>query len=281
MTDKNIDDARLARILNYDPITEAEIECGSTDLTSPLVMGVALNNQLNNSDIKREVLISRKDTYFSAPANYLDEIYAENGFELVFDEPFIRIRKFGDREETPEKLRVWAHRDGLVVVDETYSYLEEAGTLKVKYNGGQLYFNWQETNEIRYSTLSYSGGYVEDIELLEKSCAYVAALEEQNVKWNDPRWQSNPYIDTRMVPFILAAHIDTREGMLFNIDMLKKNGILLPKWIKNPIPWIIRSDEHSQPNENFTIWSNGAKEKSQARLEKMPEWVQEMIGAFV
>lgn len=112
-------------------------------------------------------------------------------------------RKWGNR---PENLYVYVHLEyGLILCFDTYGECEERGR---HLNGGKVYYNWQPTIENYWSCTS-SGGF---------------HFDENDVK----TW--------------VGDH-DCREGLIFNLERLRKNGEFLPQWVENPFVWFLSHDD--------------------------------------
>jgi hypothetical protein len=281
-----ISDETLDHLLAYDPVSSAEQQIDRISQPKEFE-ALALDNAMDVSLSKKIILADRRDTHYGATPEYLHEVYAENGFELVYDEPFERIDKFDPNETvTEEHLRVWAHRDGLILIDQTYSWLNEDGSLHVGYNAGHLYYNFVYNEGVPHTySLTSTGGFAQDPEKEKHREAYYEMLRYEKAKSDDPRWSKNPYHDARVVPYVWCGNHDTREGMIHIINNFRKHGSFLKKWIDNPIPWIITTEEHVKDEDRFVkgawdIWRNKVRELSKERLSKMPDWVQEMVGEF-
>jgi hypothetical protein len=132
--------------LRRDPIADAEKEMGLSYKDpngGDAVAWEGMSKMWASSARKTEILKGRRDTLFSSPLDYYQEVIEENGFEKVLEIPFHSWDK-------DESFFVYWHPDGLLLCFDTF------GSDKV--NGGKVYYNWETTNRERdwRITSSYS-----------------------------------------------------------------------------------------------------------------------------
>ena len=268
----------VQRVLEFDVLATAEqVAGGKGQADEKDVIAVARVS----SQIKKEILSRNNDTYFAAPREYLLERYTEQGFEVVYTEEFARI-PYGNEPPVNEEFIIWAHRDGMILIDCTCSYYIGTDLIR-RFNGGKLYYNWQPNDE-KYNTKEFnlgSGGYIVDPIKHEANKKYNQRLRDDGVKWSDPLWNEPPHESILAMPMTRVGYIDTREGMIHNLKGMRKYGSFLPVWIERPHMYLLEYEEwrnySSMKHEAFTAWAN---QKSEERRLKLPDWVQEMMGSF-
>ncbi len=129
ITDPAAEDAMLQQLLDFDPLGAAEEVRGTSYKEDQGTMALGFALLQNTHQMRAEVLAARGDTTFY---NHLDryiEIIEGDGFEQVFQLPFI-----GRSGEPNQFFIFWHARDNILLAFDTYRTTEV--------NGGTMYYNW-------------------------------------------------------------------------------------------------------------------------------------------
>lgn len=124
----------LDKLLKFDPIATAEGIYGrNTESTREL--GLAAH--MEHSELKRSMLTALDDTIYGDTTKRFMEIVRDLGFEDAFYVPF-QGQTYGDQKPSNDSLYVMAHRDGMLLVFDTYC------THSV--HSAKVYYNWKNSS---------------------------------------------------------------------------------------------------------------------------------------
>lgn len=118
----DISDDRVRRLLEYDPLLEAESESQVTGVDAD---AIGLFNVHANAAAKQEALSKRRDTFWSCPIDYFREILKIEGFWLI-DKTGVQ----GDEEQF-----YWQPEDGILL------HSSQHGETDPHLDAASLYFN--------------------------------------------------------------------------------------------------------------------------------------------
>jgi hypothetical protein len=142
-------DGALLKLLARDPLAEAEQSFGVDHWSQfdSAQQGMSLLLAMDLNKKKSDALGAADDTQFSNPLDRYCRIVSEEGFSLVYREPFTCDGK-------RDSLNVFWHPDGILLEFDTY------GGDRV--NSGHLYYNWKPKNPEEWRTCGSvlsSGGW--------------------------------------------------------------------------------------------------------------------------
>ena len=112
-----------------------------------------------------------------------------------------------------------------------------------KMNGGHLYYNWVPNSVNDRSGAAGIGSFKEHPEGVE--------FDGRRLIW-------------------VGDH-DCREALRLKVNRLRKHGRFMPKWGKAPFLWLMHHQDIKAKDYDYEALNK-------ARIAKLPEWVQEMIG---
>ncbi len=219
----------LDQLLRFDPLAEAERITGDTykfnESTALLGLGLAVRH----NKLKRDVLVASGDTTMSNKlANYVS-IIESMGFEKVLTVPFVAKGWSPADPDRNENLFIYAHRDGMLLVFDTYNSDDV--------NGGDLYYCIKLDTNGRYGVTSsggyrkygtedqYWGGYHDCREALRYNINKLRANGQFLAQWPEDH----------DVFLWLLHHGDTKDE---NYDYKAINAeriALLPQWVRTMI----------------------------------------------
>lgn len=241
-------DQELSDLLSFDAIDVAEKIHENSGYKSDFD-SIALLLHMASTQRVNAALEARDDTKLSNDLTRYIRIIEELGFEKVLDTPFMG-KGWGDEPEVEEHQMVYAHRDGMLLVFDTYNG-EGVNSAKVYYA--------HKLNEGTSRSGVYSSGGFETI----------------SGEW--PEYGSK-IIPTDMYWF--GDH-DAREALRHNIQGLRNAGQFLNPW---PAPkrgsrWLwmchymdLNDLSHGDPEYQQRIAD------ARKRLDLLPDWVKTMIN---
>jgi len=195
---------RILELLKTDGLSEAEKITGESYKNDKLTEMIGFGIMMRTGEELRELLTAQDDTLSSNKTpDYLRKI-TDFGFVKIFEEPFIYIADYGQREEYKETHYIFFHY-GLSILLSFDTFFN--GT---SINSGNFYYNWKPLGEKNWSYTS-SGGYV---------------FEEGK---NTGIWSGNH---------------DCREALKTNIKQLSDHGEFLKEWKDCPLHWLTNFSDH-------------------------------------
>jgi hypothetical protein len=193
---KHMRNRLLDEVLKFDPIDAAEQLVGR-DGDGAVGLGLLLAQ--GHGELKAQMLTERDDTLFSNTVERYLRIAHARGFETVLCIPF-QGNAYNDAPAPEELLYVLAHRDGLLLVFDTFH------TTNV--NGAKVHYNWRPHGTVNDAYhLTSSGG------------------------WH------NYDADTQTGTWV-GDH-DAREALCYRLDRLRDAGDFLNPWAKTPWLWLL------------------------------------------
>jgi len=146
----SLSDAEVGRLLQLDPLAIAENFTGVSykDDEATALLGAVIS--MKAADIKNAALTARGDTTFFNMLDTYVSIITDLGFELVLDVPFAK-KVHGTDDVRQEHQFIYAHRDGLLLVFDTYD--------STQVNGGKVYYCWKPANDDRKHDILESGDW--------------------------------------------------------------------------------------------------------------------------
>jgi hypothetical protein len=105
-------------------------------------------------------------------------------------------------------------------------------------NGGKVYYNWLPNKEINRFQFTSSGSLEGDV------------------------W--------------VGDH-DVREGLLHNMDAMRRHGTFVAPWVKSPLVWFLTYMDHDSTRgiDGFRVYKTLYDAKTAERIAKLPPIVQE------
>lgn len=222
----------LDELLAFDPLDAAEQITGQSYKTDEETMSLGFGMALRHGRMLNDALIAAGDTVLHNQLDrYINIIEKRLGFERVLDIPFV-----GDVQE---HLYVYAHRDGMLLVFDTFDGL--------RVNGGHLYYCiTPKSDEIP------AGEIPKDMWKITSSGG----------------WRQMP--DGTMV---WAGDHDCREAICRKIDNIRQVCNFLPVWPDGHtmLLWLLHYQDTKNDDYDY-------KQITAERIAMMPEWVQRMIN---
>lgn len=220
--------SELERLLNLDPLHEAEKITGESykcsEETSRLGLGIAM--MVNQA--KRDALTKNKDTHMSSTlAEYL-LVVDDLGFELVN-----KVEFFNESNNVPEsQYWYWQPEKHILLMFSTYTWEHKKGNPGI--SGGHFYYCHEHDKPEHFMGYS-SGGYV---------------------NWKD---ESRDYT--------WFGHHDCREGLRYHIENLAANGTFKP-WPKNHDSFIWPFHFGDEKQQEHLEWSQRFKNREDVLKER-------------
>ena len=238
MTDLSPD--RLKRILDYDPLYEAEKIAGRrTDASAALGFVFAQES----SRVKQEVLAERDDSVFSSDYENYRRIIESMGFKMVFEESFEHTFNDGDPAAT-DFYRIFARRDGLILDTDSYSYV---GGSRRTTNGAKLHFNLRLEGDKWPSRCSGT------------------CVRENGAGWGDADYQEGG-------ASVWVGDTDAREAIRYRLGDLSACGTFLCKWVRRP--WFSLTHHGDKKRGEYGSYYEAATAE---RVVQLPDWVQDIL----
>lgn len=209
----------LADALNFDALDTAEKLTGGTiTKDDPLTMAVGIGLMQANAEAKERMLTERGDTTFSNELDRYQAIIQAYGFELALELPFT-----GD-DDRPERLFVYATRDGLLLKFDTY--------WNHKINSANVYYNWQYLTEHPGWDLTSSGHVTRDKVWVGYHDAREALLFKMDrLKANGA--MLSPWVEQ---PFLWLLHYMDTKDKEYDYEAINRERIaMLPDWVRTMI----------------------------------------------
>lgn len=244
-----MNDKAIKAALEFDPLYEAERVVGESYKNNEAVAGLGMLFTVTAARQKEALLKAAGDTTFQNKLDRYISIVKGAGFEQVLALPFQSSREpyFGEEVNPPETLFVFAHREGMLLVFDTYR------TDSV--NGSELYFEITVNEPGKWPSMTNASGEFTDYDR------------------NNPENACSRF----------NGSFDAREGLLFHIREVRNAGTLHNPWEnKNSWLWLNHyADSHTaekiREREGYAAESAFWKNNTKKRLEMLPAWVQEMI----
>lgn len=231
-------------------IREAQIQDVIQDAVDILGEGhtgvdsLAFALHLKRSEALKHMLNSNGDVHFNSPLSDYERVLKELGATEVLCVPYL-VRN----SQQYESIHVWWSDDGILFVYTTYR-----GN---RMNGGNFYYNWRPDPDLKERGINEwdfvsSGGYREDPVTSEKS--------------------------------IWSGHHDIREALKMNVENLRKNGKLLPKWVDGADVCLLHCQDYDDfnPENRWTMEALLERDRrNNARKSLLPTHVLDAISPVI
>lgn len=194
-----VTDDRLRRLLEFDPIGEAEKTIGDE---SP---GLSLLYVHANGDAKREALSARNDTYWACPRDYLQEILDLEGFV------FLHKNTEAPSEDSDHYVKEW------------YWHPQDAILL---YTTSSLRSPWRFTEALAGKPERPKEILMDALELSFNCAIPPSAYEHLRGVPGSESWVNLPKGDG----FRCRYTCDGREGLRFKLRKLRTYGAFVNPW---------------------------------------------------
>lgn len=218
------EEKKLEKLLNYDPLAEAEKDTGASYKESEFTQHIGFLNHLEHVTKKEEALFSANDTVLSNDLDRYLRIVQDIGFEAALALPFIG-RPSGSKKTYDERLFIF-WKNGVLLVFDTY--LEES------VNGGHFYYNWIPNDYKEGRHYTSSGGYYGEDPMIwagDHDCREALRFHIQRLEENGtflPVWKNKPFL-------WLLHYMDTKDDD-YDYEAINKERIsMLPKEIQKAI----------------------------------------------
>lgn len=221
----NIDD-----MLHFDPLIAAEQITGHSYKNDEQTGLLGLVIAMQHNEIKNQQLIDMGDTTLSNDLDRYVAIIHKLGFELVLDLPFTAPGWSADDPVRNEHFFVYARRDGLLLVFDTYE--------SVRVNGGKVYYCWEPSPDIeRWNCTSSGGMYTAPNGKRywggDHDCR--EAIRHNLTKLSDNGTFIAPWPDGNGIFLWLLHHQDTKEEGYDFRAINKARIAMLPSWVQQMI----------------------------------------------
>lgn len=188
---------------------------------------------------------------------YINKI-SDYGFNLIFKEPIIKD------DDRIEYFYVYWHVElGILLKFDTYH-----GSL----NNGNFYYNWLVKLN-KYGGWVSSGRFYKkerDLVYFDKNLNQQETKEIIGYKLTEEQEKHNQFLYENYYGLWLGEH-DCRNGIIQDIESLKRNGKLLSNWIE-PYSFL-----YLAVGSEYTLTDRNHEEISLKRLKQIPENVKEKI----
>lgn len=275
-----MDKDEIYKILNTDPLLEAEKMTGESYKTSKDTVMLGMYNNMLLGNMKREMLSAIGDTTFSMKTEDYMSVVQKLGFELVYKTDFE-----GD----------YALESQYVLYHNEYGILLNFDTFCGNRNGGNIYYNFLIPAKVPSGKLTSSGGFHswrEDPRKHGKELNYFydSSGNSMHVPFEDVSWdiengekyehfavREKEYVDNILKPWIDAnspyrlwvGHHDCREALCFNINNIAESCIFVKKWHAKPFLWLLN---HKSGDDYETV--------NNRVIESLPEHVRNNINGI-
>lgn len=248
MSNLTPDQEELQKILNTDPLAEAERLTGDSYKKNEGTLALGMLMQMDHVATKRQALEARGDTCYGTKVDEYLNIVQSEGFEVVLHEAFEDVRP-ADHYPTnyKDELYILWHPDGILSYFDTYGVGSGSG-LAPSVNSGDVGFNWEPTGEKRWPdhTSGHYVGYDNGRILL-------------------------PGEDSPTKRLILIGSHDAREAFRHRLAVLRQNGRFVLPWIESPWLWLTGYGEEMSDSPVPYL-------KSIERFQKLPEHIRRNLA---
>lgn len=198
---------------------------------------------MGHQEKKHKLLKENRDTTWRMNPDEYKSIVLDLGFEIVLQDSFESVDPW-DNHLTDEWFIAW--QPGMLLWWDTY------GHGKKSVNTATLYYNWR---------------------FLPKT---EEELEEGEKPLHIGHFISTGHMLREGEHQIIVGDHDVREGLRHTLVKFLRNGEFVTPWIERPHLWLC---EHAvkPPEKNDYNWS-GYDEACDAKLQKLPQHVKDMIG---
>ena len=213
-------DELLERLLNYDPLGNAEHITGKSYKEDKYTEAIGVLDHFRATKERRETLAMLDDTTISNTVENYTRIITEEGFEHVLTIPF------ADIDGTPESFQVWSHPDGMVLKFDTYRTKD--------INSASLYFNARLNDSSYLYTLRCGGGVSRfDNSVIVANFDAREALRFHIRKLRAAGTLVNPWIER---PFLWFLHyMDTKVKDYDHAAITAERIAMLPEHVRKVI----------------------------------------------
>ena len=211
----------LGEMLRFDPLHEAEKLTGESYKQSDVTSSLGLLMSIEHNKKLREALESQDDTVLLNQLDNYVRIITEEGFESVLTIPFIGNNK------ADESLNIYWHRDGILLVFDTYD------TDRV--NGGKYLYNWVPDDWSTRCRYTSSGG----LETHEGQDVWCGSHDcREALRHNIRQLRDNGEFLSTWIrqPFIWLLHyMDTKEEGYDYEEINQQRIAMLPQYVQDAI----------------------------------------------
>jgi hypothetical protein len=194
-------------VLRYDPLDTAErIHGRGSDESVDLGLALALVH----NKTKRDMLVTLCDTTYGDSVKRFVAIAQDLGFEAVLQVPF-EGRAYEDQTPPAETFHVMAHRDGMLLVFDTY--------FTNSVNSAKVYYNWLKLSDTDTYHVISSGSW-------------------------------HRYDDATGLGVWAGDH-DAREALRHKVSGLRNTGKFLACWERQPFLWLLHYMDTKQPGYDY------------------------------
>jgi hypothetical protein len=181
-----LDPEEIRKILNRDPLAEAEQVTGRSYKDSKFTSFIGLQNHLEATADRQQVMLETGDTFYGDTLDRYMLIAKGIGFEIVLDIPFVN-----PRDKTQNHFFILWNNEILLCFDTWNGD---------KVNGGKFYYNWIPKSK-EYPRLILSSGSWEtpEMDLWSGDHDCREALKFKISELNRygsflPEWKKQPYL---------------------------------------------------------------------------------------
>lgn len=273
-----VDDDYLAKELKRDVLDEREKRGESRSDFSTLA-DFMFQNQIKETALKRT-----KDTYFGSSLAHHLEVFAELGFQKVYEESFLSFFENSKDKHEEKQFMFWQADKGILLVFDTFSK-------QTTMNSGHFYYNLinKPNHKPEYVTSSGSWSHLGNShsEYPKYPDYDMSELEREAYSRQVEIW-----LEKHRENVVWAGDHDAREAIKFNIRQLEKNYIFLPKWKKKPWLWLLHHMDVKGPDgkqlEGEYMYRQRPKPEglltydsdaiNARKIAQLPDYVQEAIN---
>ena len=282
---------QFKKILNFDSLAEAEKITGKSYKEDEDTSMLGMLMHMKMSEEKKRLLIGSNDTHFGMTEAEALQIFKMNGFKIVLQDPFI------NEDDIEERFYVlFDYENSILLSFDTHTWGDDGSWAKSgktvpppSFNGGNVYFNYASQ---KHPNVSLSGGCVCDDVNGKRKLAYIDKdLKKYYVpeECTTPRWELDnqtyeeykeickPYeerykrwVEDNQFYTVWSGDLHPTEGLIFNLNQLKKSGFFLRQWLECPFIWLL----HYMDSKNKDYDYN---QINKDRISKLPVEIQQII----
>ncbi|QIG57951.1 hypothetical protein SEA_PAULODIABOLI_267 [Microbacterium phage PauloDiaboli] len=192
------------RILNFDPLLEAEKVTGKSYKEDPGTKGLGFVLLQESAQRKKDELMLREDTYSGMPFHDAVQLVLDLGFEPIYAQIKSDKSKYGDGRPVHFYL-YW--RKGVLLRLESYG--SEDSTRGLTVNSMHMYYNWMQADgSTPWCPVSGSSSWT------RMAPGFDGELEDD--------------------PWVMNGDKDVREGLKHYLEILHSSGIVPETWLYVP-----------------------------------------------
>lgn len=235
-------------MLDEDPLALAERITGNSYKDDPETSALGLFLHTHRSNMKRDELLLRDDTFMSSDFEYALRVLEEEGFEIIFDATYKTEAGRAERY-----LVLWSA--GVLVELESYSgFLSDDRLPSV--NKLNFYGNWMPNEGVNAFEFTSSGHYSRD------------GAGFDDYPEGDERRESDPWV--------WVGHWDGREALRHKLARLDANGTWLDEWRFDPWLWL---HSYTEKEPRVSADSTWLEDRTLEKVVHFPEAICQNILA--